>query len=275
MSDLVDAIESDILAGRIEPGTALPGERQLAARHNVGRPLVREAIRSLAARGMLDIQPGRGTFVVVGTSLGRFDATELSTRATPRQIAESRIILEGQAARLAAERATPADIELLESFLLEIDHTTDPVARARLDVAFHLTLARASGNPVIEAMLASVAPLMVKLMLSSIGDGRTADASYPMHRRCLDAVRDGDPDRAQAEMVAHLTAAADRAPTSGYDEPLDITNSVYARDLVGDYGSVDRLVEAVLSPQARRAARSTAAGTGAEPEAASPTNATR
>jgi GntR family transcriptional regulator, transcriptional repressor for pyruvate dehydrogenase complex len=217
--------------------------------YDVGRPLVREALHNLTARGLLEVSPGRGTFVRSVTGFGRVDFVDLSRNATARQVVEARVTLEGQAARLAAERAHESQIALMQAALERLALSKNPVERGQLDVAFHLTIARASGNPVIEAMLGSIAPLMVQLMMRSIFDGRTASRSHPLHLECFEAIRARDPDAAERAMVAHLRVA-DETYGEGYDEPLDLETAVFAKSLISDYGSLDALVTAVLRPDA-------------------------
>lgn len=243
--DVIDSIASDIVTGRFATGAALPGERALASSLGVSRPLVREALANLAGRGLVEISPGRGTFVKSVTGFGRLDSIDLMRYSTARQVVEARVILESQAARLAAERATPAQIELMTAALDRMDSSRDPVERGRLDLAFHLTIARASHNPVIEAMLRSIAPLMVQLMMRSIGDGTTASLSHPLHYECLNAIRDRNPEEAEKAMIKHLRVA-DASYGEGYDDLIDVAAARYAQSLVERYGSLEALVAAVL-----------------------------
>lgn len=244
-ADVILGIESEITSGRLPLGSMLPGERALALAYGVSRPLVREALRNLVGRGLLEVRPGRGTFVTGVTGFGRLDSGDLMRQSTARQVVEARTILESQAARLAAERASEHEISLMAATLERLEASVTPVERGRLDLAFHLTIARASRNPVVEAMLRSVAPLMVELMVRSIGDGTTARLSHPFHRECLEAIKARDGDRAEAAMAAHLRVA-DMSYGEGYDDPLAATTTRYAQSLVEDYGSLDALVEAVL-----------------------------
>ncbi len=245
VDQLVDLLETEIVSGRLESGSPLPSERTLSIDYGVGRPLVREALRSLASRGLVETSPGRGTYVNSSGRFGPLDSVHLARLATARQVVEARVTIESQTAGLAAERATPQQIELLTALLDRVGSTRDPVQRSRLDLAFHLSVARASNNPVLEAMLASIAPLMVQLMMRSIGDGRTAERSHPLHWECLDAIRSSDRRGASAAMESHLRVA-DETFGDGYDEPIQLGASNYARSLVNDYGSLDALVAAVV-----------------------------
>jgi GntR family transcriptional regulator, transcriptional repressor for pyruvate dehydrogenase complex len=252
VDQLVDLLETEILSGRLESGASLPSERTLSTDYGVGRPLVREALKSLASRGLVETSPGRGTYVHRGGRFGPLDSVHLARHATARQVVEARVSIESQTAGLAAERATPEQIELLVTLLERVGSTRDPVERSRLDLAFHLSVARASNNPVLEAMLASIAPLMVQLMMRSIGDGRTAEQSHPLHWECLEAIRSSDRASASSAMEAHLRVA-DLTFGEGYDDPIQLGASNYARSLVTDYGSLDALVEAVVGGAIRTA----------------------
>lgn len=245
VADLVDVLELEILSGRLAINAALPSERQLGLDHGVGRPLVREALQHLAARGLIEIAPGRGSFVRQLTGFGPLEAVQLSRYATARQVVEARVFLESAAAGLAAQRATPAQKDVMRALLERMDIATDPIGRSQLDLAFHLCIARASGNPVLESMLASVAPLMVQLMMHSMGDGRTAEQSHPLHWECLRAIEAGDAPAATQAMARHL-GVADQTFGDSYDQPIQLSATNHARSLVEDYGSLDALVDAVL-----------------------------
>jgi GntR family transcriptional regulator, transcriptional repressor for pyruvate dehydrogenase complex len=245
VSDLVDLLEVEILSGRLDINSALPSERQLCLDHGVGRPLVREALQHLAARGLIEIAPGRGSFVRQLTGFGPLEAVQLSRFATARQVVEARIFLESATAGLAAQRATQAQKDVMRALLSRMDTTADPIGRSQLDLAFHLCVARASGNPVLESMLASVAPLMVQLMMHSMGDGRTAEQSHPLHWECLAAIEAGNAAAATSAMARHL-GVADQTFGESYDQPIQLSATNHARSLVDDYGSLDALVEAVL-----------------------------
>jgi GntR family transcriptional regulator, transcriptional repressor for pyruvate dehydrogenase complex len=247
VDQLVERLETEILSGRLPDGATLPSERTLSTDYGVGRPLVREALRSLASRGLVETSPGRGSYVHAAGRFGPLDSAHLARHATARQVVEARVTIESQTAGLAAQRATPAQVDLLAALLERVGTTTEPVERSRLDLAFHLSIARASQNPVLEAMLASIAPLMVQLMMRSIGDGHTAERSHPLHWECLDAIRSSDEAGASAAMAAHLKVADDTFG-EGYDDAIQLGASNYARSLVSDYGSLDALIAAVVGP---------------------------
>jgi GntR family L-lactate dehydrogenase operon transcriptional regulator len=140
--------------------------------------------------------------------------------ATAAQLSEARITLEGQAAYFAAQRATPEDIERLED-ALELLEESIGVEHVRFDLAFHMAIAAAAHNPVIEMMLEAIAPLTVALMARSVGDPKVMDRSQPYHRIALQAIRAGDSGAARHAMEAHLGVAQEL-----YGE--DFERSVYS-----------------------------------------------
>ena len=245
VKDLIQLLEIGIMSGKHEAGSLLPSERSLAATYQVGRPLVREALRSLAGRGLVQISPGRGAFVRDAEEFGQFSSIGVARRTTPRQVVETRIALESPAARLAAKHASPDQVELMETTLKGLVEATDSITQVRLDLAFHLTIARSSQNPLLAGLLHSLAPLMVQLMMRSIWDSWTAKRSGPKHQECFEAIKQGDGTRAANAMASHLRVAEDTFGEE-YDSPLDVTTSIHAQTLVAKYGSIDALVAAVL-----------------------------
>jgi DNA-binding FadR family transcriptional regulator len=203
-------LEERILAGELQSGVKLPSERQLASEFGVSRPVVREALRSLSERNLVLVLPGRGTYVrqVRATDAARPVHTVLQRQqATPRDLLEARKMLECEAASLAAARATEDELETMRWTIQQIDASRNLIERARYDITFHMAVARAAHNPVIETMLSSISGLMIELMLRSLGDPEVASAGLPYHHEILEAIRDRDRDRARAAMSDHLSVA--------------------------------------------------------------------
>jgi GntR family transcriptional regulator, transcriptional repressor for pyruvate dehydrogenase complex len=197
---LAETVAARILtAVRDQPaGTRLPTERQLTESLGVGRSTVREALNGLALIGVVEIRHGQGT-----TALPT--AFELGT-VEARQLHEARGVIEIEVARLAAIRRTPEQLTALDALL--DDHKADlqagrpPVVQAS---RFHLLLAEAADN----AVFASVLRPYFRLMFErgpALYETTPAYARWELeqHRGILDAVRDGDPDRAAALMRAHV-----------------------------------------------------------------------
>lgn len=204
-------LERDILSGQFEPGERLPSERQLAESLKVSRPIVREALRSLAERNLVEVRPGRGTFVLDPESAAagnRLDSVYQMSRATPRDLVEARLMLECTAAEMAAERASETDLAVIETAVTMCEESPTIIERIRYDLSFHLAVARAAHNPVIETMFTSISDLAVELMFRSLSDPQVTKMSLPYHREVLDAIRNHDGDGANESMSGHLRVAS-------------------------------------------------------------------
>jgi GntR family transcriptional repressor for pyruvate dehydrogenase complex len=165
----------------------------------------------LAERSLVEIQPGRGTFVRgmrATDAAGVLDSLFRRSQATPRDLVEARTMLESTASALAAERATDEDLERIEAALARFDCATTVVEQARYDLVFHLAIAQAAHNPVIETMFGSISSLTVDLMLRSLSDRVVTNASVPYHAEIAAAIRSRDAERARRAMIEHLSVAS-------------------------------------------------------------------
>ena len=213
---------TQLVLGELTPGSSLPSEGELAARFEVSRLTVREAVKMLAGRGLLDV--GRGRRAVVKEPTGAAFSDFLSTviHNDPKglfDLIELRMSLEVQSATLAARRATRAGIAALESAVQGMRDAAadgkagiDPEASEQRfhehDVGFHEAVALSSGNRLISYLFeAMAAPLMRSFSLSRRGHdlrGHTVDDTIAAHVAILEAIRDGNPKAAGLAMRAHL-----------------------------------------------------------------------
>ncbi|CAN5735056.1 FadR/GntR family transcriptional regulator [soil metagenome] len=204
-------LEERIHAGQFSPGERLPSERQLAEELHVSRPIVREALRALVERNLLEVLPGRGAYVRtsrLSDAADRLDSIYRLGHATPRDLVEARTMLECTAVALSAERATETDLITLEAAVFGCEHAQSIVDQARYDLAFHLGIARAAGNPVIETMFRSITSHTIELMFRSLSDAEIRDTSLPFHRMVVEAIRQRDPAAATRAMSEHLAVAS-------------------------------------------------------------------
>jgi GntR family transcriptional repressor for pyruvate dehydrogenase complex len=193
-------------------GERLPSERELAQGFGVSRTVVREAVKVLEARGVLESATGSGVYVrqadsgIVSRSLQTYlqlsDATDVEM-----QIIDLRRALETGIAALAAQRATPEQLQALRNICQEM-RRQDGAAQmlAELDFQFHLSLARATRNDLFEMLLT---PLMEQLhdyyLVVWAGYGeRPLEIVFEQHERLLDAVEARDSEAAREAMALHL-----------------------------------------------------------------------
>lgn len=241
-------IEEQIVSGRSAEGSKLPSERAIVEEYGLSRPAVREALRDLAGRGLVEIVPGRGAYVRrprADDLAGPLEAFYRRQRVTPRDLVEARKMIECEAAFLAAGRSGSGDLEAMELALTRFDHSTDLVDRTRYDIAFHMGLVRAAHNPVVEAMYGSIRSLVVQLMLRSLGDPTVSRAGVPYHREIYEAIRNGDGERARSSMSGHLVIA-ERLYGDDFDRSL---HDVFQRELerlLGPGVTLDELLDVAV-----------------------------
>lgn len=169
-------LESLILNGSLQPGELLPTERELGEMLRVSRTVVRETIRLLAAKGLVELTPGSGTHVrAIGPSIIR-DSLNLLLRANslrPEDIYEVRRVLEISVAGIAAERAGTEEIAALEEEIAILQQEDlQPAEYARHDFLFHIRLAEATGNPLFLALINSISTVTIRTMSQMYAAGR-------------------------------------------------------------------------------------------------------
>lgn len=212
---------------------------------------MREALRSLVERGLIEISPGRGAFVRaarMSDAARPLDALYRRQNATPGDLVEARLMLEREAAGLAAQRAEPDELGVMERILARFDRTGDLIERARCDVAFHALIARMAHNPVIETMFSSIASLTFELMLRSLGDPTVSREGLPYHREISEAIRDRDPDRARKAIEGHLLIAR-RLYGDDLDRRLDLVARRELERVFGRSVSLEAIVADIGLPE--------------------------
>jgi DNA-binding FadR family transcriptional regulator len=236
---VLERLGKDICGGRFPPGSLLPVEPELCEQLGVSRIVVREAVKGLASKGLVESRRRVGTIVLAPARWSLFDPEVVTWRAEARgldpslghDLMELRRIVEPAAARLAAQRASAADREDLRA-------AYDAMARAvagdgpyvAADLAFHGVILRACANPFVEQLQAVLATAL------RIGFERVAEtpggpaSSLPMHRAVCDAIGRGDADaaeraalvlidRADADLKARLRETPTRPTTAGRMRP--------------------------------------------------------
>ena len=204
---IVDQIERRIVAGDLKVGDQLPAERELAEQFTVSRTAVREAIKALREKGLVEIRLGRGTFVTNGAagavrhSLGLL----LKTENGFVNLVEVREILEPEIAALAATRVTEENIAAMTEAVEIMDTALDNAdVFVEADLDFHLALAEATQNPVIPSLMDSIIDLLREQRKRTGNvEGGLARGQYH-HKRILAAVIQRDSLVARQAMQDHL-----------------------------------------------------------------------
>jgi GntR family transcriptional regulator, transcriptional repressor for pyruvate dehydrogenase complex len=206
---IVEQVEESILKGQLKPGDQLPAERDLAQRFGASRTAVREAVKTLREKGLVEAYSGRGTFVTNGNSQAIRQSLDLMIRINKQEglanLAELRLVLEPEIAWLAAGRIEEQLIGAMRDAVALMDRNlNDPDAYVEADLDFHLALAEAAGNPLILSLLDSIVGLL-REQRSRIFDvnGGPKRGQYH-HKRILAAIEHRDPEAAREAMRAHL-----------------------------------------------------------------------
>jgi GntR family transcriptional regulator, transcriptional repressor for pyruvate dehydrogenase complex len=206
---IVQQIEESILENRMKPGDQLPPERELAQQFGVSRTAVREAMKALQEKGLVEAHSGRGTFVIDGTSQAIRESLDrmmkIGQPGNHVQLVEVREILEPDIAALAAARADEQHLATMREAIAVMDRTPpDPDAYIEADLDFHLSLAEAVDNPFILSLLDSIVGLLREQRMKIFSVEGGPERGQYHHKRILEAIERHDPDAAREAMRAHL-----------------------------------------------------------------------
>jgi DNA-binding FadR family transcriptional regulator len=213
----LDLLGQAIVSGRYPPGSSIPPEPTLGEELGVSRTIVREAVKSLVAKGLVSTGPKVGTRVLAPDAWNWFDPSVVAwqgdaglTREFLRDLQELRRIVEPAAVRLAAERATPEDMAELESAYAgmkhAIEHGGDYVTH---DLRFHQGLLRACHNRMVVQMSKALGALLRTSFEISTSRPHGPASSLPLHRAVLDGVLARSPARAEKASLVLIDSAAE------------------------------------------------------------------
>ncbi len=201
------ALLERVRAGEWALGEKLPGETTLGPQLGVGRSTVREAIRRLAGRGVLQARQGAGVFVIALDAPEEWDA--VVRRATIAAVIETRIAIESEAAALAAERRTPTELRALRRTLAARDGSLAKIEEfVDTDTAFHRAVVIAAHNEIMidlfDGFVPRVRRSMIELLRLRPSFDRVAD--HRPHVELVAAIADRDGTAAAALSRTHLTS---------------------------------------------------------------------
>ncbi len=208
----------EIVSGRLRPGDPLPAEDVLLARYSVSRTVLREAVNVLAAKGMLDARPKRGTLVTATSEWSQLDPDVLSWReatydssasadieAMLDQLTEMRRLIEPGAAALSARRATADIVADMEAAYAGMERAKTAEEFMEADLAFHLACLAGGQNVFLSPIAHGIrSAMMASLHITNPDPKENRDVSLPLHRAILEAIIARDPVAARTAMEVHL-----------------------------------------------------------------------
>jgi GntR family transcriptional regulator, transcriptional repressor for pyruvate dehydrogenase complex len=208
---IADAIQEMIASQQLQRGSQLPSERKLAEMLGVNRATVREAIRLLEQRGLVEMRVGSGTYVfeVLSPTLVADSIARLFTfgDGSHEELLTLREILEPEVAALAAQNAKPEDLVRLRELVGTMERTFyQPPGYAKNDMAFHEALTVATGNSLIIAVAAGLHKVNLAWMERQHEVAQYEDGCLS-HRKIYEAIVAHDPERAREAMRFHMTTS--------------------------------------------------------------------
>lgn len=211
LSDRIsDELLRGILSGAYAGAEYLPSEGELCDVYRVSRATIREAVRSLVERGIVDRQHGRGLKIINKTLEAVTSSLTLMLKSYDvpiKDILETRKFLEVPAVRLAAALANDEDIAAMKAALDRMkDEQTTTEEYTRNDLSFHLQIAKASKNLILQSIFQALTPILVTCIRETLSEGGRPEISMHYHGNIFEAIVQRNPERAAAFMRTHLEA---------------------------------------------------------------------
>ena len=219
---IVEQIEQSVQKGDLKPGDQLPAERELAEQFGVSRTAVREAVKALREKGLVEAYPGKGTFITSGSSNPMRQSLDRMMRSAQgdatSSLVEVREILEPEIAALAAVRATEENLNSLREAVAVMDAAKrDPDAYIEADLDFHLELAEAAANPLILSLIDSIVGVLREQRMRIFEVDGGPDRGQYHHKKILEAVEHQDAPGAREAMRAHLRQVREDSRSASKD----------------------------------------------------------
>lgn len=215
--EVAETLHEMIRTGQLKPGDKIASVQQLAENFQVGRSAVREALSALSAMGLVEIRQGEGTFVKSFDANGitfPLSTAILMNKEDVRHLLEVRKIIESGAAELAVEKRTPEDIEALAAALDEMKLAAgNEELGEKADFKFHLTLAKATHNPLLTNLMDHISGLMQETQKETrriwlYSKKTTSEQLYKEHLRIFSAIVEKDGKKAREAILDHLENVA-------------------------------------------------------------------
>ncbi|MGF6711794.1 DNA-binding FadR family transcriptional regulator [Luteibacter sp. W1I16] len=215
-AQVIEDIGGSIVGGVLQPGDALPGESQLAGQMEVSRTVLREALKVLASKGLIETRQKTGMRVRDPRYWNHLDGDVLAWRcaAMPtddfvEKLVEMREIIEPAAVMAAARRRTPAQLDTLAEALEAMEEADGLDAWADADLRFHEAVLAATNNELLSSLFAVIETALATFFVMSARTAKNFKYSLPQHRAVYEAIRRRRPNEAAAAM--HSMIADSRA----------------------------------------------------------------
>jgi GntR family transcriptional repressor for pyruvate dehydrogenase complex len=206
---IVKQIEESVKEGKLKPGDQLPAERELALQFGVSRTAIREAVKTLSEKGLVEAYSGRGTFITSGRPQAMSRSMDWLVKSSHSEdstyLVEVREILEPEISAMAAIKIDEEHLTTMRETVAVMDRSLrDPEAYIEADLDFHLSLAEAAANPIILSLLDSIVGALREQRLGIFNVGGGPERGQIHHKRILGAIEHRDAAQAREAMHAHM-----------------------------------------------------------------------
>lgn len=208
-------IQTMIQSGSLKVGEKIPSQREFSQKFGISRASLREALLTLETLGLLKTEAGRGTYVSGGPSstANHMAPWRYSDTYSVFDVFQTRIMLEGQIAGLAAGRLMAIQLDQMERATQRMEEcwaSQDLLANVEADLQFHAIIASACSNAMLRALYDTVRDQLTETQRQPIPitDPARMKASISEHRRIIAALRDNNPSQAREEMESHIRNTA-------------------------------------------------------------------
>jgi GntR family transcriptional regulator, transcriptional repressor for pyruvate dehydrogenase complex len=196
-----------IVSRKFPPGAFLPSQKTLATQFDVGLSTIHEAMQVLAALGLIESQAGKGTWVRRDSTSALLHPEAVKTRLSElnaRQLYEARSVIEVGLIKLAAQRATAADIEQIMAAMAALETAPDDETFVKADIDYHLAVARAGHNPLLEQFYHVARELLAEVASELIALPAVKEESIPLQAAVAQAIEQHQVQKAEKAALAHM-----------------------------------------------------------------------
>lgn len=204
---VVQEIREMILTRQLGPGAFLPPHKTLAAQFGVGVSTIHEAIQVLTVLGLVEAHPGKGTWVRPDATAALLHPTAVRSRLAAlnaRQLYEARLVIEVGLTKFAAQKATPQDLRRIQAAVQAVETAPDNKTFVEADLEFHLAVAQAGHNELLEQFYHVARQLLADLATELIALPTVKKDSLPLQAAVARAIAQHDVAQAEKAALAHM-----------------------------------------------------------------------
>lgn len=207
VTSVTDQLRQMIVDGKVKVGDYFPAQKELAEQYGVGLSTIREAFQKLAAMGLVDSRPGKGTWVSNTSFENLMDPVVVKTRLgelKARQVYEARSVIEVALTQFATERATKTQVDKIWAALNAMENATTDKEFVEADLDFHLSVAAAGNNQLLEQFYHLTRKLLAEIVAEMVALPEVKEQSIIIQRKIVQSIENGDIEEARQAASDHM-----------------------------------------------------------------------